>query len=115
MNQAFTNTPLDDDKYTAHTALLGRSIRSASTLQLEDKALFAPRAVISSIAGNNGQNCFAYKGKCLQIDDTNSLQNACGSGFTVVGWDDAGCGSKKCVCPNVGWDNLELSVLKIVF
>ena len=25
------------------------------------------------------------------------MANACGSGFTTVGWDDAGCGKKKCV------------------
>ncbi|MCJ1456786.1 hypothetical protein MMC28_007151 [Mycoblastus sanguinarius] len=89
---------LDDDKYSAHTAFLGRNIISTNTLQTEDKALSNPQAVISSLASDNGQNCFAYKGKCVHIDDTNAMQAACGAGNTVVGWDDAGCGSKKCHC-----------------
>ena len=95
--QTSPNTHLDDDKYSAHTALLGRNIISTNTLQTEDKALSNPQAVISSLASDNGQNCFAYKKECVHIDDTNAMQDACGAGNTVVGWDDAGCGSKKCV------------------
>ncbi|KAK5127248.1 hypothetical protein LTR08_004478 [Meristemomyces frigidus] len=89
---------LDDDRYTAHSALLGRKVTSTSALQLEDKALSNPQAVISSLASDNGQNCFAYKGKCVNLNDNNAMQAACGAGNTVIGWDDAGCGTKKCHC-----------------
>ena len=45
----------------------------------------------------NGQNCFAYTGNCVHLDDKEAMQKACGIGNTVVGWDDAGCGSGSCV------------------
>lgn len=92
----------DDDKYTAHSALLGRTITSTSTLQTEDKALSNPQSVIQDLAGFNGQNCFAYTGKCVNLNDNNAMQAACGAGNTVVGWDDAGCGTKSCVSPDKG-------------
>ncbi|KAK3168025.1 hypothetical protein OEA41_004471 [Lepraria neglecta] len=88
---------LDDDKYTAHSGLLGRTVLSTSSLQTVDKALSSPQSVIQDLAGSNGQNCFAYQGKCVNLNDNNAMQAACRSGFTVVGWDDAGCGKKKCV------------------
>ena len=81
---------LDDDKYTAHTGLLGRSVQSTPDIQAVDKALSAPQSVIQDLAGSNGQNCFAYKGKCVNLNDNNAMQAACGTGFTVVGYDDAG-------------------------
>ena len=36
----------------------------------------------------------------MHLDDTDAMQAACGAGNTVVGWDDAGCGSGKCVSSN---------------
>lgn len=87
----------DDDKYSAHSGLVGRTIESTATIQLVDKALSNPQAVIQDLSGSNGQDCFAYKGKCVNLNDNTAMQNACGSGFTVVGWDDAGCGKKNCV------------------
>ncbi|KAK5011402.1 hypothetical protein LTR28_003418 [Elasticomyces elasticus] len=93
---------LDDDKYTAHAGLVGRSVYSNNILQTTKKTLSAPQAVIQDIAGSNGQNCFAYTGKCVALDDFTAMATACGRGFTVVGWDDAGCGTKKCSC-NTGW------------
>lgn len=104
--QTSPNTHLDDDRYTAHSALLGRNIISTNTLQTESKALSNPQAVISSIASDNGQRCFAYKGKCVHLDDTNAMHAACGAGNTVVGWDDAGCGSKSCVSSNLSFRTL---------
>ena len=91
------NITSDDDKYTAHSGLLGRTVLSTSSLQNVDKALSNPQSVIQDLAGSNGQNCFAYKGKCVNLNDNNAMQAACGSGFTAVGWDDAGCGKKNCV------------------
>jgi chitinase len=56
-----------------------------------------PQAVIQDLAGSNGQNCFAYKGDCVNLNDNNAMAKACGAGNTAVGWDDAGCGKKNCV------------------
>ena len=55
----------DDDKYSAHAALLGRDIQSTSTLKDVNKALSNPQTVIQDLAGSNGQNCFAYKGEWI--------------------------------------------------
>ncbi|KAI7261488.1 glycoside hydrolase family 18 protein, partial [Hortaea werneckii] len=88
---------LDDDQYSAHAALIGREVRSSAQLQLVDKALSAPQSVIQNLAGSNGQDCFKHTGKCVDLDDDDAMAAACGSGYTVVGWDDAGCGTKKCV------------------
>lgn len=87
----------DDDKYSAHAGLLGRSIQSTASLQAVDKALSNPQAVIQDLAGSNGQNCFAYKGNCVNLNDNNAMAKACGAGNTPVGWDDAGCGKSNCV------------------
>jgi chitinase len=92
-NQRF----VDDDKYSAHAALVGRSVYNNKVLQATKKTLSAPQAVIQDIAGSNGQNCFAYSGKCVNLDDHTAMAAACGRGFTVVGWDDAGCGGTRCV------------------
>lgn len=89
----------DDDKYTAHSGLVGRTLYSNKVLQTTKKTLSAPQAVIQDVAGSNGQNCFAYTGKCVALDDYTAMATACGGGFTVVGWDDAGCGKKSCVSP----------------
>jgi hypothetical protein len=87
----------DDDKYTAHAGLLGRSIQSTPLLQSIDKALSNPQAVIQDLAGSNGQNCVVYKGSCVNLNDNNAIAKACGAGNTPIGWDDAGCGKKKYV------------------
>lgn len=34
----------------------------------------------------------------MNLNDNDAMAQACGSGNTVVGWDDAGCGTSKCVC-----------------
>jgi len=93
----FTNHGIDDDKYSAHAGLLGRSIQSTQTLQNVDKALSNPQSVIQDLAGSNGQNCFAYQGKCVNLNDNKAMAKACGSGNTPIGFDDAGCGKKSCV------------------
>jgi chitinase len=70
---------------------------SAATLQLVNKALSNPAAVVQDLAGSNGQDCFKYTGSCVNLNDNNAMAKACGTGFTVVGWDDNGCGNKNCV------------------
>ncbi|OGM50923.1 hypothetical protein ABOM_000717 [Aspergillus bombycis] len=89
---------LDDDQYSAHAGLLGREIISTSTLQSINKAASNPKSVIEDLAAFNGQKCFRYSGKCVNLNDDQAMTNACGSGYTVVGWDDAGCGKKNCHC-----------------
>ncbi|KAL3262031.1 hypothetical protein ABHI18_003215 [Aspergillus niger] len=89
---------LDDDKYSAHAGLTNKTIMSNPTLQGIDKALSNPMSVIQDLASFNGQNCFKYEGKCVKLNDNDAMANACGSGYTVVGWDDAGCGKKNCHC-----------------
>ncbi|GIJ91962.1 hypothetical protein Asppvi_010937 [Aspergillus pseudoviridinutans] len=89
---------LDTDKYTAHGALLDKTIQSNPSLQAVNKALSNPVAVVEDLAGSNGQKCFVYSGKCVNLNDNKAMSNACGSGYTVVGWDDAGCGKRNCHC-----------------
>jgi chitinase len=66
-------------------------------MQTLNKGISNPQSVVQDISGANGQNCFAYDGKCVNLNDKNAMAQACGSGFTVVGWDDAGCGKSNCV------------------
>ncbi|CAG8001645.1 unnamed protein product [Penicillium salamii] len=89
---------LDTDKYAAHTDLLDREVISTSTLQLENKAVANPGTTVQDLSAFTGQKCFKHTGKCLKIDDTDAMSKACGSGYTVVGWDDAGCGKSNCHC-----------------
>lgn len=88
---------IDDDKYSAHSGLINKTILTNPTLQTIDKALSNPKSVIDDLASFNGQNCFKYEGSCVNLNDNSAMANACGSGYTVVGWDDAGCGKKNCV------------------
>ncbi|KAJ5121563.1 CAZyme family GH18 [Penicillium bovifimosum] len=89
---------LDTDKYAAHTDLLDREIISTSTLQLENKAVANPGTTVQDLSAFTGQKCFKHTGKCLKIDDTDAMSKACGSGYSVVGWNDAGCGKSNCHC-----------------
>ncbi|KAF4160011.1 hypothetical protein CNMCM6936_004140 [Aspergillus lentulus] len=93
---------LDDDKYSAHSGLLGRSIVSTPTLQAINKALSNPKAVVEDLSAFTGQQCFAYKGHCVNLNDNQAMADACGTGYTVVGWDDAGCGKKSCRTKELG-------------
>lgn len=70
---------------------------STSELQAIDKAVSSPESVITDLAAFNGQRCFKYSGSCVDLDDNQAMSKACGSGYTVVGWDDAGCGKTSCV------------------
>ncbi|KAL2816489.1 hypothetical protein BJX63DRAFT_137294 [Aspergillus granulosus] len=67
------------------------------SLQVIDKALSNPKAVIEDLAAFNGQNCFKYDGDCVDLNDNSAMSEACGAGYTVVGWDDAGCGTPSCI------------------
>jgi chitinase len=70
------------------------------TLKAVDKALSDPKSVIQDLASFNGQKCFKYQGDCVNLNDNNAMAKACTSGYTVVGWDDAGCGKSSCVGPS---------------
>lgn len=71
-------------------------------MQSLNKTLSDPQSVVGNVASFNGQKCFAYTKKCVNLNDNNAMSQACGSGYTVVGWDDAGCGKKNCVSNFVG-------------
>jgi len=71
---------------------------STPTLQSIDLALSNPQPVIQNLASFSGQNCFTYEGDCVNLNNNNAMTQAGGSRNTVVGWDDAGCGTSKCVC-----------------
>jgi chitinase len=75
----------DDDKYTAHSALLGRTVQSNSQFQLGDKTIVSPQLVVNAIAESKGQDCKVYDGGCVNLNDNAAMSEACGSGFTLVG------------------------------
>ncbi|EAU32456.1 predicted protein [Aspergillus terreus NIH2624] len=89
---------LDDDKYSAHAGLTGKKIISTADLQTINKAISNPESVIDDLSAFDGQKCFKYDGKCVNLNDNEAMSRACGAGNTVVGWDDAGCGTSKCHC-----------------
>lgn len=41
-----------------------------------------PQTFIFDLSGENGQKCFAAKGKCINLNDNGALQAECGNGFT---------------------------------
>lgn len=61
-----------------------------------------------SIKGQTGEGCKKYDGDCKDLNNNKALADACGAGYTVVGWDDAGCGKKNhhygkpICCPTLG-------------
>lgn len=91
---------LDDDKYSAHSAMLGRKVKSTSSLQDTTDLLKQAQqlSLTSSIKAQTGENCIKYDGDCVDLNDNKAMAKACGDGFTVVGWDDAGCGKTDCHC-----------------
>lgn len=101
---------LDDDKYSAHSALLGRTISSTSSLQDTTDLLHKAEqlSLTESIKGQTGEGCKTYNGDCKDLNNNKALADACGAGNTVVGWDDAGCGKKNhhygkpICCPTLG-------------
>ncbi|KAI1114378.1 hypothetical protein F5Y14DRAFT_441271 [Nemania sp. NC0429] len=104
------DSDLDDDSYSAHSAMLGRKINPTSSLQDTTDLLHQAQqlSLTESIKGQIGEGCKKYDGSCKDLNDNKALADACGSGFTVVGWDDAGCGKKNhhygkpVCCPTLG-------------
>ncbi|KAL6230148.1 glycoside hydrolase superfamily [Aspergillus navahoensis] len=93
-----------DDKTTftqnidwAASVGLGGALVWASDLAI-DKALSNQKSVVEGLSSFNGQKYFKYEGHCVKLDDNDAMADACGSGYTVIGWDDAGCGKKSCHC-----------------
>lgn len=101
---------LDDDKYSAHAALLGRTINPTSSLQdIDDLKQQAQHlSLTASIKGQTGEQCYKHTGRCMNLNDEQAMSDACGAGFTVVGWADEGCGKKNhyygkpICCPSTG-------------
>jgi chitinase len=101
---------LDDDNYTAHSALLGRKINPTNSLQSTTNLLqkAQQQSLTESVKGQTGEGCKTYQGSCKDLNDPKALADACGTGMTVVGWDDAGCGKKNhhygkpVCCPTLG-------------
>lgn len=100
---------LDDDQYSAHSALLGRTVKPNNQVKaLADSQGFG---LTESIKASTGEDCYTYDGKCQDLNDPKALAAACGDGKVVVGWDDAGCGKKNhhygkpVCCPSRGAPN----------
>ncbi|KAG9527076.1 hypothetical protein KCV07_g513, partial [Aureobasidium melanogenum] len=101
---------LDNDKYSAHAALLGRTINPTSSLQdIDDLKQQAQHlSLTASIKGQTGEQCYKHTGRCMNLNDEQAMSDACGAGFTVVGWADEGCGKKNhyygkpICCPSTG-------------
>ncbi|KAL9616247.1 MAG: hypothetical protein Q9160_008873 [Pyrenula sp. 1 TL-2023] len=87
----------DDDSYSAHSALLGRKINPTALLQHNTELRHKARqlSLTQSVKGQTGEGCETFEGYCKNLDDNKALASACGAGYTVVGWDDAGCGKKN--------------------
>ncbi|KAI9035528.1 uncharacterized protein KD926_003268 [Aspergillus affinis] len=71
---------LDDNKYTAHPALLGRKITSNPALV--DKEPSNRKATAEHL--------------CVNLNDQTAMALAYGPGSTALDWDDAGWGKEKC-------------------
>lgn len=95
-----------DDKYSTHAGLMNKTIISNPTLQGIDKTLSKPKSVIQDLTSFNSQSCVKYEGKCVKLNDKDIIANACGSGYTVVDWNDAGCSKKNCV-----WSPLSIYIM----
>ena len=54
-----------------------------------------PQKQVESLQAELGQQCYKFS-DCVDLN--NPQVATCSKGFTAVGWDDAGCGSKKCHC-----------------
>lgn len=101
---------MDDDSYSAHSALLGRKVSPTSSLQDTTELLQKAQhlSLTESIKGQTGEGCKKYEGDCKDLNNNKALADACGAGYTVVGWDDAGCGKKNhhygkpICCPTLG-------------
>ena len=83
----------DNDKYTQHSGLLGRAINQPQ--DIDNHIVANPQQQVESLQAELGQQCFKFPG-CVDLDNPQAA--SCGEGYTAVGWDDAGCGSKSCHC-----------------
>lgn len=101
---------LDGDRHSAHAALLGRTINPTSSLQdIDDLNQQAQHlSLTASIKGQTGEQCYKHTGRCMNLNDEQAMSDACGAGFTVVGWADEGCDKKNhyygkpICCPSTG-------------
>ncbi len=59
-----------------------------------NKGIISPQAIVQDLASENGQDCFIFK-ECVYLN--NPQASSCGRGYTMIGFDDAGCRSGSCV------------------
>ena len=84
---ALLTSSLDDDKYSAHSGLLGKSL---GHVDLSKKAFQTDAGSIAqNLIGQNGQDCQILK-DCT--DPNNPQASRCPSGQTKVGWERGNCG-----------------------
>ncbi|GIZ44487.1 hypothetical protein CKM354_000768400 [Cercospora kikuchii] len=87
----------DDDRYSAHTGLVGRAVGVPNT----DATPFEPRpeSLAQGMVQETGGGCVIVR-DCT--DQNNQVASRCGPGFTKVGWEKGGCGNgfaKSICCP----------------
>lgn len=86
------NFLLDDDKFSAHSGLLGRSIKHSDVTV---KAFQSDAgAIAQNLIGQNGQDC-TIATDCT--DQDNPQASGCGRGQKKVGWERGKCGVRVLV------------------
>lgn len=61
---------------------------------MSKRGIISPQAIVQDLASKNGQYCEIFT-ECVDLN--NPQASSCGRGYTQIGFDDAGCGSKSCV------------------
>ncbi|CAJ2504125.1 Uu.00g115190.m01.CDS01 [Anthostomella pinea] len=92
----------DDDQFTTMSDFMGKAVSHVDTVtpELDETTLaVTTSSVISSLVGENGQDCKVLKDySCKNKDDLR-----CGTGETMIGWDRDGCSDsnygKPICCP----------------
>ena len=95
-SETVLTTTADDDLYNQHAALVGRSIKQ--TQEIRSPVRSDPQKQPPSLKAELGEGCYRFP-DCVELDNTQAA--SCAAGYTKVGWDDAGCGTKKCVSMNI--------------
>ncbi|EFX06695.1 chitinase [Grosmannia clavigera kw1407] len=83
---------LDNYEWTAHKALTGRT-NLGSELSIKVSALST--SVPADLDSFFAQDCFVFP---FKVDLDNPQASSCGSGYTRVGYDKAGCKGKDGIC-----------------
>ncbi|GKZ53812.1 hypothetical protein AnigIFM49718_008597 [Aspergillus niger] len=84
--QSITITPV----YDRAAAVKYYTFDNDQWFSYDDGSTFAQKIAWANEVGLGGAMIWG--------SDLDAMANASGSGYTVVGWDDAGCGKKNCNC-----------------